>query len=133
MTPDARCQFLTFGNNWQLPHRWVGDKYGRTLGNCHCLSPSRGRYRREERSVTTQTTCRSCGASIYWLRHEVTGKAAPIDAVSREGGNVEIDLERGAYRIVPATCGEPAHTNHFATCPQQAAWRKTGRSGQGVA
>jgi hypothetical protein len=75
--------------------------------------------------VTKQSTCRSCGTRIYWLMHEVTGKRAPIDAESREGGNVAVDLEHGTYRIVPAT-GQPAYTNHFATCQQPAVWRQKG-------
>lgn len=75
--------------------------------------------------MAEQKTCRSCGARIYWLKHEVTGKAAPIDAETRDCGNVEIDLERGIYRIVPVT-GRPAYTNHFMICPQQASWRKHG-------
>jgi hypothetical protein len=83
--------------------------------------------------MTKPSTCRSCGRPIYWLRHETTGKHAPIDAERREGGNIAIDLEHGYYHVMPLVAGLPAYVNHFSVCPQQAAWRERGRSGRGVA
>lgn len=68
--------------------------------------------------------CRSCGAPVVWLRHERTGKAAPIDAIAvREGGNILLDRAAGTYRLVPQ--GEPArhpmlYINHFAVYPHAA-------------
>jgi len=60
--------------------------------------------------------CRYCGAQILWLRSVSTGKIAPIDAHTREGGNVLVDFERETYAVAPAP-PSVAYTNHFATCP----------------
>jgi hypothetical protein len=60
-----------------------------------------------------------CRAQVLWLRHETTGKSAPIDPEPVEGGNIAIvgEGEHRMYRIVPA--GErvgPLHLNHWVTC-----------------
>lgn len=60
-----------------------------------------------------------CRAQVLWLRHETTGKTAPIDPEPVEGGNIAItgEGEHRMYRIVPAAerVG-PLHLNHFSTC-----------------
>lgn len=69
-----------------------------------------------------QIQCKSCGRSILWLKHERTGKVAPIDQMATAEGNILIDEERGTYRIL-TTHTERAeyigrlHMPHFATCP----------------
>jgi hypothetical protein len=71
--------------------------------------------------------CRSCGTPIYWLRHHVTGKLAPIDIEEGFGGNITIDLDAAEYTIVPkgSSPSPNRHRNHFATCPQAAKHHKT--------
>lgn len=83
------------------------------------------------------TPCRSCGASISWLKL-ASGKAHPIDAdsadhiVPRKGGPV-----RGVTADGRVISGDPSHKHsgavrvwrsHFATCPNAAAHRKAGAS-----
>lgn len=81
------------------------------------------------------TYCRSCGAKIYWLKNDKTGKPAPIDAAPSVGGNIEIDLAAQTYRVVGKpellrTPGYPhRHTNHFQTCISANVWRRHGGSG----
>lgn len=70
--------------------------------------------------------CNSCGAPIYWLKNEKSGRPAPIDARTREGGNIEIDLDKRLYRVVGKRPGFPLFTNHFMTCPQAKAWANHG-------
>lgn len=60
-----------------------------------------------------------CGQMVLWLRHETTGKTAPIDPEPVEGGNIAVigSGEHRMYRIVPAAerVGK-LHKNHWATC-----------------
>jgi hypothetical protein len=76
-------------------------------------------------------TCRSCGASVYWLKHHETGKLAPIDAEPVPDGNIVIEGE--TYKILAKDLlalaegfGDdiPRHKNHFATCPNAATHHK---------
>lgn len=77
----------------------------------------------------TRQNCRSCGEPIYWLRHETTGKTAPVDLAQSAGGNLLINLDASTYRNVPASEREAhkdwLHTNHFATCKDAPSWHKT--------
>jgi hypothetical protein len=60
------------------------------------------------------------------LRSAATGKTAPIDANPEPGGNIQVDLRLGTYRVltraqreaVEAGMGDDAvlRFNHFATC-----------------
>jgi hypothetical protein len=59
-------------------------------------------------------SCRTRGAGILWLKHERTGKVAPIDARVYADGNVVVDLAAGTYGIVAPP--QEAHKNHWATC-----------------
>ena len=82
--------------------------------------------------------CRSCQAPVLWLEHERTAKRAPIDAEPTEVGNIVVDDVGGTYSVVAGQvrdnlvdAGMPLHTNHFATCPQQTAWReRAAKAGQ---
>jgi hypothetical protein len=62
--------------------------------------------------------CRSCGAEIYWLKHETTGRLAPIDMTPSPRGSCLVNLEQGAYRIAFERSSGTLYTSHFATCPQ---------------
>jgi len=82
-----------------------------------------------------KSVCGSCGAPIWWLKHERTGKPAPIDFYHNQEGNIIIALELGVYAVAPKAqaeemrrAGEPLHTNHFMTCPQSKTWRKAGKA-----
>lgn len=90
------------------------------------------RHDYEERLEQMGDTCRSCHAPVIWLEHVSTGKPAPIDAEPvGAAGNILVDLAVGTYRVTSVgddrqgaiDRGEPLHTNHFATCPQSAAWK----------
>jgi hypothetical protein len=71
--------------------------------------------------------CRSCGALILWLRHEESGKTAPVDAEQNPLGNILVNRDAGTYRIVPAAARDAnrdwLHTNHFATCKDAPTWK----------
>ena len=53
--------------------------------------------------------CRSCGASIIWMRTK-REKHIPVDAASVTDGTYLFDAKQ--------------HTSHFATCKHAEAWRK---------
>jgi len=69
--------------------------------------------------MTDVSTCKSCGARIYWLRHERTGNLAPIDVDVSFKGNIAVNLEAGTYTIHEGG----SRRNHFATCEAAAKWR----------
>jgi hypothetical protein len=70
--------------------------------------------------VIYPTTCRWCGeADVYWLKHDVTKRLAPIDVQPVTNGNLSISRELGIYRMYDAgdeAKGLPRHVNHFSTC-----------------
>lgn len=75
--------------------------------------------------------CRSCGASIYWLKNDTTGRPAPIDARPDATGNIVITVEGGALRYRVLSPDELAagvegelHMNHFVSCPNAAKHHK---------
>jgi hypothetical protein len=73
------------------------------------------------------STCRSCGAPVYWLKHATTGKLAPVDAAPNPSGNVTVDPAAGTYTVL-GTAGARAdtarYTSHFMPCPQCRTWRR---------
>lgn len=90
--------------------------------------------------------CRSCGAEVFWLKHEKTGKPAPINVAGDPQGNITVSLSAGTYRVESKArleemraeieereAGAPwphvLHTNHFQTCPAAGAWKRHGSSG----
>jgi hypothetical protein len=76
--------------------------------------------------------CGSCGEPVYWLKHDGTGRPAPIEVKTDPKGNVAISST--CYHIVPADLRAKfsgLHLNHFAHCPQAATWKRHGsRSAQ---
>ena len=50
--------------------------------------------------------CRSCNASIYWLKNDTTGRTAPIDARQDPTGPVTIAAEGGELRYHVLTKAE---------------------------
>lgn len=80
-------------------------------------------------TTPTPTTCRSCGAPIYWALTGA-GKRMPVDAEPSQAGTVELRLRSGA--IVAIVHGSPDgagawRTSHFATCPNADAHRRDKR------
>lgn len=84
--------------------------------------------------------CNSCGAPVFWVRHEKTFKSAPIDAEpNHSDGNIILNYKdpRGVltYRIenyrrtlTAYRAGKMAiYTSHFATCPDAKHWRRSRR------
>ncbi len=72
--------------------------------------------------------CRSCGATIWWVK-TTRGKAMPIDPVETTEGN--INLCEGVAHVLGPIEQEPGkayYTSHFATCPHAARHRKGGAS-----
>lgn len=74
--------------------------------------------------------CGSCDEPIYWLKHPITNKPAPIEVATSENGNIVVNLTRGDYDLVRAEERHIhkgfLHLNHFATCPAAKAWAKGG-------
>jgi hypothetical protein len=74
--------------------------------------------------------CRSCRATVYWVR-TTAHRLMPLDPHPSEHGNVV--LERGEpARVVGAeeaarlrAEGRPLYVSHFTTCPQAAQWRRS--------
>jgi len=75
--------------------------------------------------------CKSCGASIIWMRTS-KGKMIPIDAETvRPGDETTGGVLAATGSALAATGGALAvympgiHVSHFATCPHAKQWRKT--------
>lgn len=83
-------------------------------------------------NATHARLCTSCGAPIYWLANDNTGKPAPIETRMSARGNVAINLTLRTYHIVRkderAQFKGWLHLNHFVECPQASIWHKAGRS-----
>jgi hypothetical protein len=66
------------------------------------------------------TTCRSCGARVFWCWTE-RGKRMPVDAAADPDGSLVVVMAGGrptALRYEPGAHGRPIRrTSHFATCP----------------
>jgi len=81
------------------------------------------------------TTCRSCGAPIFWVETE-KGKAMPVDAEPVSDGNVEMTGEMVGNRPLVRVHANgqsqlldtgDRYLSHFTTCPDSAEWRRDGR------
>lgn len=74
--------------------------------------------------------CGSCGAEIYWLKHPITRRPAPIEVATSDNGNIVVNLTRGDYDLVRAEDRHLhkgfLHLNHFATCPAASTYAKRG-------
>lgn len=74
------------------------------------------------------TTCRSCGAEIFWAQTK-GGKAMPLDVVPREDGNVKVIggsafVEGARQPLAPGA----RYVSHFATCPNSVKHRRQGET-----
>lgn len=71
--------------------------------------------------------CKTCGASIRWVKMLASGSANPLDAEPSEKGNVMIQGDRGiTMSRDEAPDGEPLYLSHFATCPHSKEHRRKG-------
>lgn len=78
------------------------------------------------------TKCRSCGATIEWVR-TVDGNSMPIDWPHSPVGNLRREAWPSNIKLptvyvltpleVAAAKGEPLYLSHFATCPNAQAHR----------
>jgi len=68
------------------------------------------------------TACKSCGAEIEFVPTK-KGIAMPLDPGPVADGNLVIDA--GVVRMRTAEDGElERRRSHFASCPQNAQWRR---------
>lgn len=68
---------------------------------------------KEDPRLIQRAICSKCGASIYWLTSNKTGKKMPFDSLVQmvdDDGHLGVDLSK----------------NHWATCPNAADFRKKG-------
>lgn len=86
-------------------------------------------YDRSGRSLMGR--CDGCHKRVIWLRHEASGKSAPVDPEIDQGGNVVVDLAAGTYSVLgPSKRAEAAgrgvelHMPHHATCPRAGRFRR---------
>ena len=72
-----------------------------------------------------ESTCRSCGAAIYWT-HTDRGKRIPLDVAPKKNGNIIIRDGRAHYVGIFDQVGEHEATfvSHFATCRDADQWRR---------
>lgn len=82
--------------------------------------------------VLTAGKCRSCDASIVWVKTAASdgAKSMPMDARPAPDGNVWLNDQGRAvvaanHGGVPA--GKRAFLSHFATCPNRAEHRRSKR------
>ena len=92
---------------------------------------------RREKPVTEPTTCRSCGADVYWVEWPRSGKRMPVDSTPDNrpppnGGTLVLRLQGGEHgKLVVEKYSDVVHdknrnryTSHFATCPNSDEWRR---------
>lgn len=75
------------------------------------------------------TLCKGCGAKIIWTCTEKKGRAMPVDAEPRVGGNIRlIDDGRNIVSIIEMPAANQPHAtyyvSHFVTCPKRDQFRK---------
>jgi hypothetical protein len=89
--------------------------------------------------TATATTCRSCGAPIWWA-HTTAGRLIPVDNAPVDSGNiVTTGRQNVSESITGVVCSRPEvkveepgmlpddrprYVAHFATCPNADEWRK---------
>jgi hypothetical protein len=78
---------------------------------------------------TRAVPCRSCAASIFFVRCVKTGKNIPCDVGAASDGNVV--LREGSTREADVLGHDAAkaypgkkYRSHFMTCPNATAWRR---------
>jgi hypothetical protein len=74
------------------------------------------------------SVCRSCNATIIFLKNDKTGRPMPIDPEPDQSGNVVIT--GNLFRVLNETdkaeairLDVPIHTSHFQTCTHSKDWR----------
>jgi len=85
--------------------------------------------------VSKLSECRSCGASILWVRTQA-GKNMPVDAEPSSAGVFVVHepepgagnplAERLANDTAATYTGEK-HQSHFETCPDAKRWSRGGK------
>lgn len=74
-----------------------------------------------------RTTCKSCGAPIFWAK-TVNGKPMPLDAEPVLDGRIILE---GQTAIVVGSAyvrdGTARYDSHFATCPNARSHRRARR------
>lgn len=82
---------------------------------------------------THAENCRGCGAQIFWVKHERTGKAAPIDVGPNPAGNLRLELTNDGWRYGIIGTGdrvppEERFMPHFASCSRSRDFRRLAAS-----
>lgn len=91
---------------------------------------------KQSKPCTTPSTCRSCGASILWVRWRASGKRMPIDVVPDPiRGTVAVTHRKAANELECCKLSElppeerttvrNMYVSHFASCPNANEHRKT--------
>lgn len=65
----------------------------------------------------SNTTCRTCGASIRFVRTAANDKLIPLDPEPNPDGNVEIIDGNAVVHTGPDLFGGQRFMPHHATCP----------------
>lgn len=87
--------------------------------------------------MANKSTCRSCGASIYWTTLP-SGKKCPMDAEKQTSETIDIsripvyEIEQEGNQLVATPLnkdlvrenGQEFHVSHFATCESREQHRK---------
>ncbi len=72
-------------------------------------------------------SCRSCGATVFWMWTVAYNKLMPVDADPVPDGTLVLTSDR---RVAVAGDQEepdrPRYRSHFSTCPDAAGWRSRG-------
>lgn len=73
-------------------------------------------------------SCEKCGVEIAFLRHDKTGRLAPIEVAPIESGKFEVDWVDHTYRTFYGLKQKhvPYYTNHYASCPEAQFFRAAG-------
>lgn len=77
--------------------------------------------------IIREYPCSACDVRVYELRHQGTGRPAPIEIEPVVGGNIAIDLTAGTYWLVKLPDireAGPRYRNHFAVCPDAKKFRR---------
>jgi len=76
--------------------------------------------------VRTITTCKGCGASMFYVKTE-RGKYMPLNAEPDPKGNIVV-FDGTARVFRPGLLfdtAEPRYTSHYATCPKHQQFRRS--------
>ena len=86
--------------------------------------------------------CERCGKDVIFLKHEKTGKLAPMEVEPRPDGRFAINWEDNSYRTVAGTSkdgtqfsqrrqGRDYHENHYTICPDAQFFRDRSKTSPG--